>query len=88
VITLYGFTRDKTPLLLTLLHGADSTLPGVSVFGMSPENIAVCGCMQWQTATDEQMVHMREHFNALERARALAPTESTPSPAPGSTTKH
>lgn len=60
---------------LSLIHGADSALPGVTVFGVVPQTLVRCGCGKWRCATEPQLEAMREHFAALERARALAPKD-------------
>jgi hypothetical protein len=39
---------------LTLIHGADSFLPGVSTFGHKPESLVVCDCGTYEWATDQQ----------------------------------
>jgi hypothetical protein len=90
VIASYGLMPpgDRKAVLVTVLHGADSTLPGVSVFGVQVEHLKPCGCTKWDMPTEEQVEHMREHFAALHRARACAPNKSSPGTPPGSTTKH
>lgn len=42
------------PCTLTLIHGADSTLPGISTFGQPPEQLVECGCGRWQVPTRQQ----------------------------------
>jgi hypothetical protein len=90
VISSYGLMpaeADRKTVRVTLLHGADSTLPGVSVFGVEVEHLVACNCTEWEMPTEEQCEHMREHFAALQRARACAPKKkSTPGTPPGSTT--
>lgn len=39
---------------LTLRHGRDSTLPGVGVFGINPEDVVRCGCGKWEPPTEAQ----------------------------------
>lgn len=68
--------RQTGEVDLDVLHDADSFLPGMQT-SLSPEQMVVCGCGQWQEATEEQIGHMREHFAALERARACAPKRPT-----------
>jgi hypothetical protein len=38
----------------TLAHGRDSYLPGVGVFGITPDEVIPCGCGRWQWPTAEQ----------------------------------
>jgi len=72
----YEVPKDPSkPVTFVLLHGADSMLPGVSVFGVSPEEIVVCACSKWRHATAQQLMHMDVHFKALQRARELAPKD-------------
>jgi hypothetical protein len=68
----YDEHKDTGAIHLTLQHGSDSHLPGVTVFGAEPANFVRCGCGKWRHATPAQLTAMREHFEALERARALA----------------
>lgn len=77
VITGYGEPHDGSAVTVALAHGADSFLPGVGTAGFDPEQLTECNCGHWQQPTDEQIEAMKEHFAALERARALAPKRST-----------
>ena len=36
---------------VTLIHGADSSLPGVATFGQEPEQLIVCDCGKWEPPT-------------------------------------
>lgn len=77
IVTGYGEPLDGSAVTVALQHGADSYLPGVSTAGFDPEQLVACNCGWWQQPTDEQLKAMKEHFAALERARALAPKRST-----------
>lgn len=82
--TIYSIGEPKEPdgpMTLTLVHGADSTLPGVSTFG-HPEQLIVCNCGHWQPPTEAQQEAMREHLDALIRARSLAPKQPDPNEDP------
>lgn len=72
---IHSFTEEGVgkPVRCQIIHGADSTLPGVQVFGVDPESLVLCGCERWQKPTPEQVEAMREHVAALEKARSLSP---------------
>lgn len=38
------------PIKVTLrvIHGADSSLPGMTVFGKDPDSLIPCGCGKWE----------------------------------------
>ena len=40
---------------VTLVHGSDSSLPGIATFGQDPAQLLVCGCGKWEFPTDEQI---------------------------------
>lgn len=39
---------------LKLVHGRDSTLPGVATFGQPPDQLIECDCGKWEPPTDGQ----------------------------------
>lgn len=86
-ISMYEWAMSGE-VTLVILHGADSALPGVSAFGVSPASLKPCGCGAWTEATEEQLGHMRQHFEALERARAAAPRTPSPAATDPNATKH
>ncbi len=55
---------------LWLLHGADSTLPGLDDPRVPPDHIVTCDCGRWRAATKEQAAgsraQVREMFRALD----------------------
>jgi len=53
-IQSYGEPENGTDVTLTILHGADSYAPGISVFGVQPGTLSVCGCGRWSWPTEEQ----------------------------------
>jgi hypothetical protein len=71
----YDEHKETGAIHLTLQHGSDSLLPGVTVYGAEPANVVRCGCGKWRHATQAQLAAMHEHFEALERARVLAPKD-------------
>jgi hypothetical protein len=48
---LYSYNENGT---VTLLHGKDSFLPGIVVFGVDPATLVACGCGKWDEATEAQ----------------------------------
>lgn len=48
-ILSYGEHPDGS-VTLKLLHGSDSILPGLAVFGVDPAELEVCGCGSWESA--------------------------------------
>jgi hypothetical protein len=44
----------KAPVTVKILHGADSFLPGMLVFGHPPEDLVRCGCGKWQEPTQDE----------------------------------
>lgn len=71
---LLSYDEDKKTgaVSLTLGHGSDSTLPGVQVFGATPNTVDRCGCGKWRHANHAQRLAMDKHFAELDRARSLA----------------
>lgn len=57
------YSYDARPLsevvLLTMVHGQDSFLPGVAVFGVDPADIELCGCGKWSFPTKAQIDNTR-----------------------------
>lgn len=52
--TIHGFgEKNNGKVTLMLTHGEDSTLPGVQVFGIKPEEVELCGCLDWDWPTKE-----------------------------------
>ncbi len=47
--------QDGTSPTVALLHGADSSLPGIGVVGVSMSNLVPCNCGQWREATEAQL---------------------------------
>lgn len=57
-------------------HGRDSFLPGVSVFGISPDDLEPCGCGKWKFPTHGQVEAIGEKLEArraeLEKRRRMS----------------
>lgn len=49
--TIYSYADNQT---VTLSHGADSSLPGVQVFGVPASDLEPCGCGGWEWPSVEQ----------------------------------
>jgi hypothetical protein len=65
----YEMPKDGvSPATVMILHGADSTLPGVGTFGQDPAQLIPCACGKWTAATPEQVAATRQ-LVALRAAR-------------------
>ena len=52
---LYSYEEnEKGPITVKLIHGKDSYLPGVMVFGVDPRTLVPCGCDRWEQPTELQ----------------------------------
>lgn len=68
----YGEPPTKDGIVtVKIVHGRDSYLPGVMVFGVQIGSLVKCGCGKWESPTEEQFmerrVHIEEHHEALGR---------------------
>ncbi len=64
--TLYSYSEDRHGrVTCTLVHGADSTLPGVGTFGQPLEQLVPCDCGQWAPASDEQREQTRKRLETM-----------------------
>lgn len=57
-------TNPDAPITLKLVHGRDSTLPGICAFGMEYDHLVKCDCGKWEPPTLEQAVKMSEIVKA------------------------
>lgn len=46
-------TTDR--VTVTIIHGSDSSSPGVATFGVDPTTLHRCDCGRWRWPTDEQI---------------------------------
>jgi hypothetical protein len=53
------------PVLMTLAHGRDSYLPGLGVFGITADELELCGCGKWQPPTRAQMDATQSYVKAI-----------------------
>lgn len=57
------------PITCTLVHGSDSTLPGVATFGQDPEQLIDCCCGNWKWPTQKQADETHAFMMARKRER-------------------
>lgn len=67
--SIHAYNENGT---LTLIHGADSTLPGVGTFGHKPETLIVCDCGKYEWATDQQIAASGEYIEQVAKDRREA----------------
>lgn len=53
------------PVTLKLVHGSDSTAPGVAVFGISPDDMIPCGCGGWLWPTPDQIAATKQRLDQM-----------------------
>jgi hypothetical protein len=53
-IRSYDDDKPRGVVTVTLIHGSDSTLPGVATFGQDPAQLLPCGCGRWEWPTAAQ----------------------------------
>ncbi len=61
-----GAPEGTLPVALRMVHGTDSFMPGLGVFGCDPAKLTPCGCGHWAPATPEQIEVLRRHIAAIE----------------------
>jgi len=54
---IYSYNENLT---VTLIHGDDSSLPGVNTFGQPAEQLIACDCGKWEWPTEENIARTRE----------------------------
>jgi len=60
-----GFGREQDGrVTCMLIHGSDSTLPGVGTFGQDPKQLIPCKCGKWAPPTKEQIAATRAALEA------------------------
>lgn len=59
---IYSYDENGTVLIQ---HGRDSHNPGLSAFGVNPDDLIVCGCGRWLPATDAQMKETLARIEAM-----------------------
>jgi len=69
---IYAYTERGT---LELQHGRDSFLPGITVFGVSPDELVVCGCGKWLPPTAAQQEATIARIERFREAHLAAPCD-------------
>lgn len=64
-------TGARMPVTVTLIHGSDSTSPGIATFGQDPEQLIVCNCGEWRPPTAAQLEATRRGIERLKRERGV-----------------
>lgn len=64
IIGTYYRQTSVDPVLLVLIHGRDSALPGWKWFARDPATVAVCGCGHWEWPTEEQFAALEKKIDA------------------------
>jgi len=59
-ISSYFDTDENGLVTVTLVHGSDSTLPGIGTFGQDPRQLIKCGCGNWKPPTESQTKETRK----------------------------
>lgn len=60
---------DPTVVTVTLIHGSDSSLPGVAAMGFDPKILMACGCSKWEFPSDEQVARTRAYIESQRRQK-------------------
>lgn len=63
--TLYSYSEDGT---VSLVHGADSFLPGVMVFGVREDACVRCDCGNWKPPSEEAARATRAYIDVVAKA--------------------
>lgn len=63
---LYSYEEpvNSKEITVKLIHGRDSFLPGVLVFGVDRNSLLRCGCGKWQGPTKEQVRLTKKRLDA------------------------
>ena len=67
---IVAWSDDRT---MRIVHGSDSFMPGLSVFGIQPSDLMVCDCGKFRYATDAQLKRTKRALDAYERTGRHAP---------------
>lgn len=62
---IHSFNGGLEGPTVTIVHGSDSSLPGVGVFGVNLEDVLPCDCGTWKPATAEQIEQSRQYIEAM-----------------------
>lgn len=64
--TIYSYCENGTVMLT---HGDDSTLPGVEVFGIAPDDLIVCDCGKWEFPTAKNIARTDRRIKLAQQRR-------------------
>ena len=64
VIYSYEENAPSTVVTLKLVHGADSTLPGIATFGQPVDQLLPCDCGKWKQPSEEQVARLSANIRA------------------------
>jgi hypothetical protein len=73
-IRSYDDDKPRGVVTVTLIHGSDSTLPGVATFGQDAAQLLPCGCGRWEwpTAAQRDAAHKRMLDMQLRERRRMS----------------
>jgi hypothetical protein len=71
LIGTYYAPQEGGAIRVVLVHGRDSTLPGVKTFGEEPEQLVVCNCGAWGWPTPEQVEERKRLIEAERHANVI-----------------
>lgn len=60
-------TADPTVVTVTLIHGSDSSLPGVAASGFDPRVLVACGCGLWKMPSNQQIAATKARIERMRR---------------------
>jgi hypothetical protein len=63
----YDGPDDAGAVTVTLVHGRDSSSPGVGTFGQDPAQLIACDCGHWEWPTAAQRDAMHKRMRQLQR---------------------
>jgi len=67
--TIYSYAETPTGVTCSLVHGRDSTLPGITTFGQPLEQLIRCDCGKWDPPTVEQKRATHKRLERLKQGR-------------------
>lgn len=58
------------PITIKIVHGKDSYLPGITVFGVNPNTLVKCDCGEWEPPTELQAQISKDDIEKLKEKNA------------------
>lgn len=71
LIGTYYTPEEGGAIRVVLIHGSDSTLPGIKSFGEDPAQLVPCNCGAWDWPTREQVEERRVLIEAERHANVI-----------------